>query len=188
MNAPLDLNLDKAAFLAWLDRQERKYEWKEGRIVQIPDVSKAHARLVANFLHAFSAHVDLDRWAVTASDLGIEGETWLRFPDVIVEPMDRDDKGRRSRDPVFIVEVLSPSSVGTDLTLKPAEYLPFSSLQAYIVASQDEPIVWVWQRNAQSNAFPERPAEIQGRAATLSVARPDLAIPLAELYRGIGVS
>lgn len=87
--------------------------------------------------------------------------------------------------PVLIVEVLSPSSTGTDLTAKLAEYTSLPSLQAYIVASQDEPIVWVWQRDAATGAFPDKPQEVSGREAAIGVAALELSLPMADLYRGI---
>lgn len=185
MNAPLNLRLDKASFTAWLDRQDRKYEWKEGRVVQMSNVTKAHARLVSNVLRAFSARLDLDMWAVTASDLGVEDTGWLRFPDVIVEPMDGDDKARRAQQAAVIVEVLSPSSVGIDMTEKPEEYATIATLNAYVVASQDEPILWLWQRDPQTGHFPAKPIEINGREQTLTLTFGSLSIPLAEIYRGI---
>ncbi len=125
MNAPIGLKLDKAAFCAWLERQEQRHEWKEGRIVHVTNVTKAHVRIAANFLRAISARVDLDHWAVTQSDLGVEGDGFIRFPDIIVERLDSDDDTRRSRAPVLLVEILSPSSVGIDFTEKLVEYTSF---------------------------------------------------------------
>lgn len=185
MNAPLDLRLDKAAFCAWLDRQECKYEWKEGRVVQMTNVTKAHARIVANIVRAISNRVDLDSWSVTPSDLGVEGEDFIRYPDVIVEPMDTDDSGRRAWGPVLLVEVLSPSSVGIDFTEKLDEYTGFSTLQAYMIASQDEPILWIWRKSQDTGQFPPKPAEIRGRDAHVDIPGLAINVPLVEIYRGV---
>ena len=185
MNAPFSQGMDKAAFNRWVERQERKYEWKDGRVVQMPNVTKAHARIVANFLFAIGGTLDRDKWSVTASDLGVEGEKWVRYPDVIVEPMDADDKSRRAERAVLLVEVLSPSSVGTDFSEQLDEYTSFGPLEAYIVASQEEPIVWVWQRDGASRAFPKKPEEIAGRQASVTLRALGVSLPLAELYRGI---
>ena len=73
MNAPLTLTMSKAEFDRWVGRQETKHEWKEGRVVQITDVTKAHARIVANFIRSLSARLDPIEWSITASDLGVEG-------------------------------------------------------------------------------------------------------------------
>ena len=184
MNAPFDTRLDKAAFNDWLGRAQRKHEWKEGCVVQMPNVTKAHARIVSNFVFHLRVRLDPARWSVTASDLGVEKDTFVRFPDVIVEPMDRDDKGRRAQEPSLIVEVLSPSSVGTDLIEKPAEYFSLPTLEAYVAASQDEPILWVWQRGAD-RAIPARAEEIRGRSQSLTLRALGIAMPLAEIYGGV---
>ncbi len=176
--------LSKDEFCRWIERQEAKFEWKDGRVVQMSNVSKAHARVTANLLRTISARLDLDRWSVTASDLGVEAEGFIRYPDIIVEPMDTDDKGRRARAPVLLVEVLSPSSVGIDFTEKRAEYASFASLQAYLVVSQDEALVWAWQRG-DDGLLPAMPVEIAGREASIHLAGLSLDVPLAEIFRGV---
>lgn len=101
--------------------------------------------------------------------------------------------GRRAEAPVLLIEVLSPTVTGIDLTEKPAEYTSFNSLEVYIVASQDEPICWVWQRSgskagdsAPPRAFPPRPAELAGRDQALEIPALGISLPLAEIYRRIG--
>lgn len=185
MNAPFDLRMDKSAFCRWLERQDGKYEWTGGRVVQMTNVTKAHARIVANVLRVFSTNLDLDKWSITASDLGVETKDSVRFPDLLVEPLDTDDKGRRATEPVILLEVLSPSSAGTDFTEKLAEYTSLPSLEAYIVASQDEPICWLWQRGPDG-AFPRLPEEIKGRDAAIALTARAISLPLADIYRGIG--
>ena len=86
------------------------------------------------------------------------------------------------------MEVLSPSSVGTDMVEKLAEYTSLASLEAYIVASQDEPICWVWQRSGEDRSFPKTPEEIAGRDKAIMIAALGISLPLSEIYRGIGTS
>lgn len=176
--------LSKDEFCRWIDLQEAKFEWKDGRVVQMSNVSKAHARVTANVLRTISARLDLDPWSVTASDLGVEAEGFIRYPDIIVDAMDTDDKGLRAREPVVLIEVLSPSSVGIDFTEKRAEYASFVSLQAYLVVSQDEALVWVWQRGSDGR-LPATPVEIAGREASIHLAGLELDVPLAEIFRGV---
>ena len=47
---PSDGYVDKATFCRWVERQERKYEWKGGRIVQMTNVTRAHNTIVLNFV------------------------------------------------------------------------------------------------------------------------------------------
>ena len=79
--------VDKATFCRWVERQERKYEWKEGRIVQMTNVTWAHSQIVSNFVVVLRALLDQDRWSVMAVDFGVETEDAIRYPDIVVEPM-----------------------------------------------------------------------------------------------------
>ena len=186
MNAPLDLRLDKASFDRWLLDQERKYEWKEGRVVQMTNVTRGHSRVVANILRLLSAKLDIDKWAVVASDFGVEKETFVRFPDVLVEPEDAGDFSvRRSEKAILLFEVLSPSSVDTDMMEKPEEYMSFDTLEAYVVASQDAAICWVWQRDPATGKFPLKPLKVSGRNQAIGLAARAISLPLAEIYRNI---
>ena len=127
-----------------------------------------------------------------ATEFGVQKPTFTRFPDILVEPFSTELKERRSQFPVMLVEVLSPSTTGVDLTEKPAEYMSFDTLEAYVVASQDEPICWMWQRTAAGSepssaprVFPQLPAEISGRDQSIGLTALGIELPLAEIYRGI---
>ncbi len=185
MNAPFDLHLDKAAFKRWLRSQERKYEWKEGRVVQMTNVTRGHASIVMNIAMALGARLDRDAWRIVASDFGVEDETFLRFPDVLVEPMGGELTARRSENAVLLFEVLSPSSVDTDMIEKPEEYMSFDSLDAYVVASQDAALCWIWQRDPATGQFPLKPERIAGREQAIAFTKLSISLPLTEIYRNI---
>ena len=185
MNAPLDLKLDKAAFDRWLLEQDRKYEWKEGRVVQMTNVTRAHARIVRNIARALETRFDLGKWSVVTSDFGVETGTFVRFPDVLVEPEDAGSFDvRRSPSPVVLFEVLSPSSLDIDMIEKPAEYGTIPSLETYVVVSQDMAICWIWERDSES-AFPEKPTKVVGRDQAIRFQARGFALPLGEIYRNI---
>jgi Uma2 family endonuclease len=186
MNAPLDLKLDKAAFDRWLLEQDRKYEWKEGRVVQMTNVTRAHASIVMNIAFALSSRLDRDKWRIVASDFGVQDAgTFVRFPDILVEPLGGDMASRRSDAAALIFEVLSPSSLDIDMIEKPAEYGTIPSLEAYVVVSQDMAICWIWERDGESGAFPEKPMKIAGRDQAIRLTARGVALPLGEIYRNI---
>lgn len=185
MNAPFDLRLSKAEFDRWLLGQEYKHEWKEGRVVQMTNVTRGHASIVMNIAIAMTTRLDRAQWLVVASDFGVEDETYVRFPDVLVEPTGGDAKERRSANATLLFEVLSPSSVDTDLIEKPEEYLTIATLEAYVVVSQDAAICWIWARDGSTKAFPSKPVKIVGREQSLELSFFATTLPLAEIYRGI---
>ncbi len=87
---------------------------------------------------------------------------------------------------MVLVEILSPSLEERDPSVKPAEYLEIASLDSCIVASQDGVLFCVWQRRPDGT-FNEAPLRIEGRDQVIQVPGLDLAIPLAEVYRGIDI-
>ena len=185
MNAPLGLKLDKPAFLQWVQKQEQRYELKDGEVILHPGVSRAHFRLVGRFVAAFYNRLDPDVWSVGPTDFAVEIGPDIRYPDVLVERINADGSALSTDAPVVLVEVLSPSSVGTDMVEKLAEYTSLPSLEAYIVASQDAPICWVWQRGGDNRSFPKTPDEIDGPDAAIEVTALGFTLPMSEVYRGI---
>jgi Uma2 family endonuclease len=85
-----------------------------------------------------------------------------------------------ARTPVLIAEVLSPSSVTTDLGDKAAEYLRLDSVLAYLVLSQDEAKGWVWVKNESAFIGPK---VVAGDDAIIQIAPLSIEVPLAEIYR-----
>ena len=109
----------------------------------------------------------------------------MRFPDALMESAGGDLMARQCEIPVLLFEVLSPSSVDTDMMEKPDEYMSFDTLEAYVVASQDAAICWIWQRDVATGRFPEKPVKVAGRDQSLDFAARGIALPLAEIYRNI---
>lgn len=186
MNAPFDLTLDKAGFLRWAEGREGRYELQGGRVVMMTGGSKNHARIVQRFALALARQLDQSRWAVTTSDLAVEIGEAVRYPDLVLEPLDNRGRALSTTSPVLLIEVLSPSSLALDLNIKAREYLSLPSLEAYIVASQDEPRSWIWQRTSEASdrAFASEPEQVvAGGTITISVL--NLSLPLAEIYQGL---
>jgi hypothetical protein len=58
------------------------------------------------------------------------------------------------------------------------------TLEAYIVAGQDEPTCLVWTRDA-GGRFPAEPLTVMGTDKVVDIPALSLTIPLADIYRGI---
>lgn len=187
--ATYSAHMDKAAFLKWnADREGTRCELKDGEIIMHPGVSRKHARIASAFVLAIANRLTFDIWDITGGDFAVEVGEDIRYPDVLVERRGTDGGAYATTDPVVLVEILSPSSVGRDLRTKVEEYLGLPSLEAYIVASQDEPIVWIWQRDASTRGFAAEPTEIAGREREITLDALGISLPLAEIYRGLGTA
>lgn len=185
MNVRAHIKVDKAAFFRFVAAQsEGRYEYDRGRIVQqMTGGTLAHSLVSQRFISAFERRLDTEAWAVTGHSRGVETPVTVRYPE-LVEPMSAALKGLSTEVPVLVVEVLSPTTEEMDLNVKLSEYKGIASLNAYIVASQDEARCWLWLRVADQG-FPELPNEIEGQGGVIEIPALALSIPLEEIYRGI---
>ena len=182
--------VDKATFFAFIQRQPEqfRYEYVRGRIMQqMAGGTLRHAQIASRFLLALSGRLDEARWIVLPSDRAIDTGATIRYADIVVEPAMGDPDSLSTETPVIAVEVLSKSSEDRDLFIKPTEYLSIPSLEAYIVASQNEPLCFLWLKDA-GGKFPIDGMELRGEAALIEIPMLSRPIPLAEVYRGLKIA
>jgi Uma2 family endonuclease len=180
---------DTEAFLRWavnLDRHHPfKYELSGGKVSRMMiQVSRAHWRVTANILGELLAKVDRTRFEPGPAEFGVRTGIGVRFPDVIVDRASAGLGDLSCEAPIFIAEVLSPSTAGLDFTVKLKEYAAIPSVQTYLICSQEEPRAWLWSRQ-DDGAWPKLPVELVGREATIALAGLDIAISMAAIFRGI---
>jgi Uma2 family endonuclease len=183
MNVQPNLQMDKTAFLAWVQGREENYELADGRVVMMTGGTARHALGVGNLFELLRARLDRKRWRVM-TEFGVDvGPQTIRYPDIVVV----DRSGLKGKDlttkaPALVAEVLSPSTTTTDLGDKAAEYLRLPSLVAYLVLAQDEVKAWVYIRG--SDQFPA-PQVVAGEGATISITALGTDLPLADIYADI---
>ena len=168
------------------EHPEQRFELERGRIVQQMTGGTARHGVVALMIaQQLLTQLDRTTWRVSL-DRGVGIGTSCRYPDVVTEPADEPLDSLETKRPSVIIEVLSPSSAGVDLNTKPGEYFSLASLDAYIVASQSEPAMLVWVRDADGQ-FPESGQEISGMDQSISVKGRALAFTLVlrDIYQGI---
>ncbi len=187
MNSSTFIKVEKATFFKFVAAQaEGRFEYVRGRIMQqMAGGTLKHSQIGGRFFVILTNAIDSERWIVSGPDRAIDTPETVRYADVTIEAIGADPTSLATTAPALIVEVLSPTSADRDLDVKPAEYLSLRSLQAYIVASQDEPACLVWLRDPATNAFPTEGVRFAGLDAVINVAALGLAIPLQAVYRGI---
>ena len=83
MNVQLPGQMDRAAFLAWVQGREERYELADGRVIMMTGASRTHGILVLNI--AMLLRSQLDPTTVIA-DFGVDaGPRTLRYPDIMVD-------------------------------------------------------------------------------------------------------
>ena len=108
----------------------------------------------------------------------------MRSPDVVVDRANPRGRELSTATPIFIAEVLSPSTAGTDFTEKLQEYTAIETLQTYLICSQDEPRAWAWARQGDGS-WPRLPAELVGREDAVALGGLGIELAMAAIFRGI---
>jgi Uma2 family endonuclease len=178
------IKVDKATFFKFAQKHEGRCEYVRGRIMMQAGGTRGHWQIAKHMIQILDRQLDPALWVAGGSDLAVDTGETVRYPDLIVDTAAADPNSLAAQHPVLLIEVLSPTSEERDLETKPEEYLALDTLQAYIVASQDEPACLVWLRGADG-AFPAEPVEVKGPAGVIRVAALSVEIPLGDVYRGI---
>lgn len=180
-----DAATDAASFLRWAEGREGRYEWVEGRVVMMTGATKNHAIIALRIGAQLLSQLDQTTYQVCAADLGVRTRAGVRYPNIIVDVKAAGTGSHLSATaPVFIAEVLSPSSISVDMVEKAAEYTSIESLRAYAVFSQDRAQVWIWSQGP--SGWPAKPKVVEGLESSLSVETLGLVLPLAGIFRDIG--
>jgi Uma2 family endonuclease len=173
-------------FLRWNEGREGKREFVRGRVVELMiNTTKRHAVLATRLAAILLRQLPYPDYAVGSADFGVKTPDGVRFPDVFVDratPSSRDTD-LAAGSPVFLAEILSPSSYGRDFVEKLADYTGIGSLLHYMILSQDDPRVWLWTR--EGSAEWSGPREIFGTDESVDLTGMGISIDLAELYAGI---
>jgi Uma2 family endonuclease len=184
MNVQPNLRMSKPEFLTWVQGQEGRFELVAGRVVMMTGGTRGHAIIMRRLAAALEKRLDGRRWT---ADFGVDlGADIVRYPDVVVDAAGQPLKDLTATAPLLIAEVLSPSSLRSDLGEKAAEYLRLPSLAAYLVLSQDEPKAWVWVRG--NSGFSQAPQVLAGYDAQIEIAALAISVPLSEISAGLATS
>ena len=172
-------------FVAFLETRpdDEKWELVEGRPVLSPSPVYAHQLLVGNLIEDLRASVRtlIPRLAVIPG-IGVKvNERNAPVPDVMIRPLDSLD-GSFCDDIVMACEVLSPGTAHRDRKWKVEVYTAMPSLQGYLILSPGKVQATLY---ARANGF--SPVVFGDPGSVLSLSAPGVALPLASLYRDIGL-
>jgi Uma2 family endonuclease len=127
---------------------EERWELLDGEAVLMAPQNERHQTIVTNLLLAAGRLASL-RDCRALPGLGILNETvddYAPIPDVVVRCGPILD-GVYARDPLFVAEVLSRSTMINDRGRKLAFYQTIESLRTILLVSQDEVRIEAWQRS-----------------------------------------
>lgn len=171
-------------YLAWEALQPEKHEYLAGEVFAMADASDAHVTISLNVAAALRAHLRGGPCRVYIADmkLRIEAADAFFYPDVFVTCAAADAALIHfKREPVLIIEVLSPATAAFDRGGKFAYYRSLASLREYVLIDCERVAVDVFRREATGHwvLYPFGPGE------TVELASVGLSLPMAEIYEEV---
>jgi Uma2 family endonuclease len=160
-----------------------RHEYVAGEIFAMCGVSTAHNLIALNVYSAFRNHLHGGPCKAFVSDvkvrLKIRMDEFFYYPDVMVACGNEGLEKYFLRDPKVIVEVLSPSTEGTDRREKFINYRRIPTLEEYILIAQDTPEVTIHRRSTEWT-----PTVLTALEAVAEIQSIELSLPLTRVYDG----
>lgn len=165
-----------------------RHEYFGGRIFAMADGTKSHNLIAQNFTLALRGRLRGKGCQVFMEDvrLAVQDDFHYTYPDVVVtcDPADRRDP-YLIRQPVLIIEVLSPSTADYDRSQKFNQCRKIAALRHYILVSQTAWVLeWFRRDEAGQWIYPvfSDPADV------LEIPELSLRLPLADVYEDTDVA
>jgi Uma2 family endonuclease len=160
-----------------------RHEYVAGEIFAMSGVSAAHNLIVGNVYSAFRNHLHGGPCRTFFTEfkvrLKIKMDEFFYYPDVMVACDREKVETYFLRNPKVIVEVLSPSTEGTDRREKFINYRRIPTLEEYILIAQDAAEVTIHRRSAEW-----KPTVLTALSAVGEIESIGLSLPLARVYDG----
>ena len=127
-------------FLAWDARQAVRHEFVRGELIPREGAHESHITAAGNVVMALRSRLRGTPCRTFMSDmkLRIEAADCFYYPDVMVTCGVADTDPLVKREPVLVVEVLSPSTAAFDRGDKFADYRLLPSLREYLLLDPDK--------------------------------------------------
>ncbi|MBX3568244.1 MAG: Uma2 family endonuclease [Rhizobiaceae bacterium] len=170
-------------FLRWNEGREGKWDFVQGRIVDMMvKVSRNHAIIASRLVTILSQSLSFPPYTVSSADFGVKTPWSVRYPDVMVDGVAGSPADLAANSPILVAEVLSPSTLAIDFRQKMQEYQAIETLDHYLILAQDSTRVWLSSRG--SDGWQE-PTMLEGTEAELALVSLGLTIRLGSIYAGL---
>jgi Uma2 family endonuclease len=168
------------AFLDWENRQEIKYEFDGFQPVAMTGGTAAHAMIQRNLITLLHNRLRGHRCQVFGSELKVQADHSIRYPDVFVVCSPVPATSRLIIDPVTVFEILSESTSTTDRIVKNQEYRNTPSIQHYVILEQTTMAATVFDRTADDWV-----GHLQIGETALALPEIGAELAMADIYEGV---
>ncbi|CCE05110.1 conserved hypothetical protein [Bradyrhizobium sp. STM 3843] len=184
----MNIKVDQATitpeqFFSWITGQEERYELVDGEVVMMAGAGRRHDAIVVNLTAAIHSQIRNGPCQTFTGDTYIAtSASTRRMPDLGVDCGKPDDTSLMADRPALIVEVLSPTTGGFDVTVKLAEYQALQSVDYILFVDTDSPNVHLYSRD-QDRAWTD--VVLKGLEATIRLDKLNVTLELREIYAGL---
>ncbi|MAS32790.1 MAG: hypothetical protein CL610_02210 [Anaerolineaceae bacterium] len=174
-------------YLEFERANELRHEFLNGEITQVAGASANHNLIVTNVLASLHGQLRQRPCLVYPGDMRVKiSQVGLyTYPDVSVvcgTPQFEDDQRDTLLNPALVMEVLSPSTERYDRGKKFQHYRTLTSIQEYVLITQDAPRVERYIRQADGMWLLD---DVAGTASEMPLQSIDCTLPLADVYEKI---
>lgn len=170
-------------------KAEGKSEYFKGEIFAMGGASRAHNLISGNLFAFLHSHLKSKSCRPYSNDmrLHIPGTTFYTYPDIVVvcgKEEFLDQEFDTLLNPVFLVEVLSPSTADYDIGRKFMRYRSITSLKEYWTISSYEYRLQKFLKNEKDNSWVL--SETTSSTGEILISSLELLVPLVDIYDGVG--
>lgn len=163
-----------------------RYEFWDGEVVAMAGTTKRHNTIVQNIAFSLRSFARNQGCQVYVENVRQKLKTGQRYvyPDIIYtcDPVDlKNDMGVWVNSPCLLIEVLSDSTQSKDFYNKRPHYTKLPSLLYYILVSQTDYRVEVFERNIDFWKY----QIIEGVETIVELPLLQISLPLNAIYEGI---
>ncbi len=180
-NPVLKTKFTHEEYLAWEAEQLDKHEYVDGEVFAMAGAGEGHITVCLNVAMALRQHLKGSPCRTFMADMKVQVDKLSSYfyPDVLVTCSPRDALDPLvKREPVLIVEVLSPSTAAYDRGAKFSSYRQLASLQEYVLIDIDNQTTDVY-RIGPDGLWVLHPF---GRGTSVELASVSLTLPAAVLF------
>jgi Uma2 family endonuclease len=141
-----------AEFLGWEQERPDRWEFADGYASPMAGTTDAHGQIVLNLGTLIRPRLRGTECRAFTSTIKVVAAGRSTYPDVVVtcDPRDRTDRYVK-RHPCLLVEVLSKTTAGDDLSDKFAAYRSIETLAEYFTPDSRRRAMQLWRRNAHGH-------------------------------------
>jgi len=185
---PMDIKVDQTSitpeqFFSWVIGHDARYELVDGEIVAMAGAGRRHDSIVVNLTTAIHSQTRGGPCQTFTGDTYVAtSAATRRMPDLGIDCGKPDDTALTADRPALVVEVLSPTTGGFDVTVKLAEYQALGSLDYILFVDTESPNVHLYSRDSDRNWID---IVLKGLEAIVELHRLHVTLGLQDIYAGL---